>query len=461
MSGTGIEPSRLEEQVNRQAGQINQLEKENGQLKAINKKLREEVNLLKERLGLNSTNSSLPPSRDLYKQKRQERKKSGRKAGGQPGHAYHSYQPLAADEIIEVVQDKCSCGHQIEKEDRYRIEQKIEIPLIKPYVKEYRRFYGKCCYCKKQKLAPLPVGVSKDLLGDHVKALIAAFNGYQHNSKREVQTILKDVFNLPLSLGLISNTSKGVNKKLEASYKQLQEQVLESSYLHIDETGHCHKGQRAWGWIVTNKQTSVLKLHPSRGKKVLQELVGAYNGYVISDRYGGYNYFKANKRQICWSHLQRDFERFAHSLDTALAVKGKRLVYIASKVFTTVKAMTQNLISTSVFISRIEKYKKGVYDTLKSILALPGVEQAHRVARNLINSFDMMWRFVDQKDVEMTNNLAERQLRKFVIYRKKLLFTWSNWGMLFVERMLSLFLSSKLRGDNPFQLLLTAINPEA
>ena len=248
---------------------------------------------------------------------------------------------------------------------------------------------------------------------------------------------------------------------MEAGYKQLQEQVLESSYLHIDETGHHHKGQRAWGWIVTNKQTSVLKLHPSRGKKVLQELVGAYNGYVISDRYGGYNYFKVNKRQICWSHLQRDFERFAHSLDTALAVKGKRLVYIASKVFTTVKAMTQNLISTSVFISRIEKYKKGVYDTLKSILALPGVEQAHRVARNLINSFDMMWRFVDQKDVEMTNNLAERQLRKFVIYRKKLLFTWSNWGMLFVERMLSLFLSSKLRGDNPFQLLLTAINPEA
>ena len=125
------------------------------------------------------------------------------------------------------------------------------------------------------------------------------------------------------------------------------------------------------------------------------------------------------------------------------------------------KALAKKLISPSLFIRRIEKNKKALLATLKSILQLPGVVQAHRVARNLINSFDMMWRFVDQKNVEMTNNLAERQLRKFVIYRKKLLFTWSNWGMLFVERVLSLFLSAKLRGHNSFLLLLHAINSEA
>lgn len=44
-----------------------------------------EVKDLKERLGLNSTNSSLPPSRDLYKITKQK-SKSGRKQGAQPGH---------------------------------------------------------------------------------------------------------------------------------------------------------------------------------------------------------------------------------------------------------------------------------------------------------------------------------------------------------------------------------------
>jgi transposase len=204
MPGTREEISSMEEQVNRQAEQMNQLEKENGQLRSINKKLREEINLLKERLGLNSSNSSLRPSRDLYKQKREERKKSNRNPGGRAGHAFHCYQPMEADEIIEVISNKCSCGHELEKADSYIVEQKIEIPFIKPYVKEYRRWYSTCAHCKKRRLAPLPAGIEKDLLGNHTKAIISALNGHFQNSKREVQTILKDVFNLPISLGLIS-----------------------------------------------------------------------------------------------------------------------------------------------------------------------------------------------------------------------------------------------------------------
>ena len=341
--------SKQGEELIQLSEQVRLLAEENNELRRISNKLIEENNKLKERLGLNWKNSSLPPSRELYKQKRAEKKKSERNPEGQPGHPAYQYQFMQADELVEVVADRCSCGHKLEKDDEYIIEQKIEIPSIKPHVKAYRRWYSTCNHCKRKRLAPLPAGVEKDLLGKHTKAIISAMNGYFHNSKREVQTILKDVFNLPISLGLISNTTKRVNKRLEESYNKLQEQVLTSAYLHIDETGHRHKGQRGWAWIVTNKQTSVLKLSPSRGKKVLQELVGPYGGYVISDRYGGYNYFKAKNRQICWSHLQRDFERFAHSYHPTLAIKGKRLVSIAREVFAIIKAMAKKLISISLF----------------------------------------------------------------------------------------------------------------
>ncbi|WP_394330107.1 IS66 family transposase [Candidatus Amoebophilus asiaticus] len=47
------------------------------------------------------------------------------------------------------------------------------------------------------------------------------------------------------------------------------------------------------------------------------------------------------------------------------------------------------------------------------------------MVRRMVNSFNMIWRFAKDKSIEMANNLAERQLRKYVIYRKKLLFTWS------------------------------------
>jgi transposase len=182
-----------------------------------NSKLTQENNTLKEKLGLNSTNSSLPPSRDLYKIKGTNRTKSDKKPGGQPGHPGYSYELLPYDEVIDCLPEHCLCGHELEKMDKFIREQKIEIPPIKAYVKEYKRWYGYCSACSKKRVAPLPEGVQSDLLGPHAKAIITCLNGFYHNSKRDVQTIVRDIFNLDISLGLISHTAKRVNKQLAAS----------------------------------------------------------------------------------------------------------------------------------------------------------------------------------------------------------------------------------------------------
>jgi len=72
----------------------------------------------------------------------------------------------------------------------------------------------------------------------------------------------------------------------------------------------------------------------------------------------------------------------------------------------------------------------------------------------------MMWRFLrDPLNIPLTNNLAERQIRHFVVYRKRSLFTWSERGDRFLERILSLHLTWKQNDLNPFQqlsLLITA-----
>jgi transposase len=201
------------------------LVKENESLREINSKLVEEINRLKERLNLNSTNSSLPPSRDINRQRGKNRSKSGRKPGGQPGHKGHSYQAMEADKIINLFPSTCSCGEKVEIESSFTREQKIEIPTIKPYVTEYRRWYGKCSCCQKKMIAPLPEGVSRELLGDHAKTIICALNGFFHNSKRDVQEMLQSIFNLSISLGLIWNTARRVSKNLEEKYAYIQEEI--------------------------------------------------------------------------------------------------------------------------------------------------------------------------------------------------------------------------------------------
>ena len=402
---------------------------------------------------MNSTNSSLPPSRDLYRTKQKNRPKSNRNPGAQPGHKPQGYKLQTPDEVIDVLPDLCSCGHPLEKTGDFRIDQKIDIPPIKPYVTEYRLWRGICKTCGKKKTASLPAGVQPDLLGDHAKTIITALSGFFHNSKRDVRQILQDVFQLPISLGLVSTTEKRVSQSLASPYQELVDQMEDSSYLHMDETGHKCQGRKGWGWMFTNRSLSVLKLTFSRGKKVLESVLPAFEGWVISDRYGAYFYFEEEKRQICWSHLKRDFQRFAHSRNALLVYWGEMLGQIALDVFGLDKLLKAKMITGIVFQRRIRKLKKRMLYALKGILQVPNAPHAHRVAKNLLNSFDMMWRFVDVPEVELTNNLAERQIRKYVVYRKKSLFTWSERGNEFVERILSLFLTCRLQKENAFSKL--------
>jgi transposase len=190
---------------------------------------------------------------------------------------------------------------------------------------------------------------------------MCGLSGFFHNSKRDVQQILKDIFHLPISLGLVSNTEKRVRRNLKSSYEELV-----SAYLHIDKTGHKCQGKRGWGWMLTSRDVSVLKLASSRGKKVLQALLPSYEGKIISDRYGAYRYFDPNKRQICWSHLKRDFYRFAHSQNSELARAGANLDQIRRDVFALYGAFKNEKIDVLLFKRRIRKMKKRMLYPKKS-----------------------------------------------------------------------------------------------
>jgi hypothetical protein len=88
--------------------------------------------------------------------------------------------------------------------------------------------------------------------------------------------------------------------------------------------------------------------------------------------------------------------------------------------------------------------------TLKRILQVPHVPHAHRVSQNLVKCFDMMWRFVDHPCGEMTNNLAERQIRKLWFIVKNPYLPGLKGAMDLSRGTLSLFLTCGLKNQNPF-----------
>ncbi len=440
-------------------------------LQSENEALKKENSKLKDRLGLNSTNSSLPPSKDLYKVKDQTKPKSTRKIGAQPGHKGTNRKLHNPDEIIHCyTPNLCDCGGKIRMSRKPEVQQKVEIPPVRPHYTNYVLHKGKCSCCKKRYSGILPQGVNQDILGNNVKTIITTLTGFFKNSKSEVQKILRDIFNLDLSIGTVSNTEKRVSEKCKATYEGYCADIKNSTYLHCDETGASKMGKKYWAWSFSSSSISVLKLESSRGKKVLQKMLGDFIGTIISDRFSAYNFFQKNQRQICWSHLLRDFKRFASSANLKVAEIGSKLLQAGRFLFKILKDFKESIFKinkeppekieqlTSLSYSRLLKQgnvlRSFINNQLSKVLSLDEAKHASRVAKRILSCEKMMWKFLQNIFIiEPTNNFAERQIRNFVIYRKNSFFVWSDRGLEFIERMHSIFMTSNLRKENPFQNL--------
>lgn len=425
-------------------------------LETENKDLKKELIKLQDKLNINSSNSGLPSSRDIYRIEKRTKRKSVGKVGGQPGHEYKGYEYKTADEIIDLYPEEkvCDCGGSLSEEAGYRSHQKIEIPPIKPYVTEYRLHSSICSICHKNYRSKLK---TYKLLERNAESIITSLGGFFNNSKRDIQSILSQIFNLDISLGLISNSEARVSAKLQDKYNELLETAENSNYLHLDESSANNKGKLGWCWVAASQAVTVYKLGKSRARYALEEFLPEYEGNVITDRYAVYNVYDQSKRQICLAHLRRDFKRFAHSRYASLGIFGQSLLEIIDLVFTIHKYYKAGKIDKAYYLRRMRKIQKKILYYLKRVSQLEECEQARRVANNILKSFNMMWLFVSNSEIEPTNNFAERQIKHHVKYRKNSLFTWSSRGQRFIERTKSIFATAKLQGIKPFSQLYSLI----
>ncbi len=125
---------------------------------------------MKDKLNIDSSNSGLPTSREIYKKEKKDRKRSTRSPGGQPGHSGNKYKFKTPDRIHEVdtKEKTCTCGGCLDLES-YSAHQKIEIPPVKPEIDEYRLAQKRCKKCGKRYKARLD---NYKILGPNAESII-------------------------------------------------------------------------------------------------------------------------------------------------------------------------------------------------------------------------------------------------------------------------------------------------
>jgi transposase len=174
--------------------------------------------------------------------------------------------------------------------------------------------------------------------------MLAMCSGVYRLSRRTVEGLMSDFFNVDISLGSVSACEGTVSDAVAVSVAEARTYVESAPVVHADETGYRQshaegeRSRRAWLWTAVTPLVTVFLVHAKRSTAAAKELLGLFPGalvpdvgparcagagVLVSDRWSAYNFIDAARRQLCWAHLLRDFEWIAEFGAEAL---GKALV---------------------------------------------------------------------------------------------------------------------------------------
>ncbi|NEI25207.1 transposase, partial [Rhizobium leguminosarum] len=119
-----------------------------------------------------------------------------------------------------------------------------------------------------------------------------------------------------LDMGSVVNLEGEMTDALAPAVAGASAYVQAADKAHADETGWVEgrkegRGHRAWLWVAATARVVVFHIARNRSGKVAQALLGKdFLGILTTDRWSGYDWYDKGLRQLCWSHLTRDFQGF-------------------------------------------------------------------------------------------------------------------------------------------------------
>jgi transposase len=419
----------------------------------------------------NSTNSSKPPSSDGLAgepRPRGRRKKSRRKAGGQPGHR-GAHRPLVpaerVNEIRPVLPEKCQhCGHslsahleQVQTTGTVRRHQVTELPPMQARVIEYQCHRVVCPECGESTRAAVPEEAT-GYFGPQLAALIAYLTVVCRMPRRVVEALLAQVLGIEISLGSTQKCWEEASQAVAVPCQELEEQLKDEPVLNVDETGWRTNGDKRYLWAFVAARYVVYTVAPTRGSEVLIRLLGAvFRGILCSDRFSAYLKYHSGKAQFCWAHLKRTLLGIVELTKSSAVERFCRDALAQhARLFRLWHKFRGGRIVRAQLLLRSIPIQQRIF-----ALAERHLHSRHREVSNLATALfeynERLFTFLEKEGVEPTNNSAERALRTGVQWRKICFGNRSANGELATARLLTIAETCELQGLNVLAYLSAAI----
>ncbi|MFO8109912.1 MAG: IS66 family transposase [Thermoplasmata archaeon] len=386
----------------------------------------------------NEDGDTEPDQPELTTDDRPTTKKPGRKEG----HEGTTRPKPESDIILDVTECECPyCSSSLDEPERIEtrtiedISDKCSIEVT-----EFRIGYYSCDCCGEDVIANHPDCPDEGRFGNRVCVQTTLLKFEDRLPHRKVKNALERDYGLKVSIATVLDLTRRTADKLRSAYEKVLKMIRESDVLYVDETGMKVDGKQYWAWVFRNKDSILIVLRDSRGKGVLQEVLGdRFDGVMVCDGWRSYPSFTSNL-QRCWSHLLRE----AKDLDS---VEGKNLAEELQEMY---NELTDFVDREPPPHERKKKKEEATTAMNEMIEQEWDKEETAKLVTKIERGMDHWFTFVTEENVEPTNNKAERALREHVVIRKIIGTLRNEKGTYIHETVMSMLATWKERDRNPY-----------
>jgi transposase len=383
------------------------------------------ISLLANRLNLNSTNSSKPPSSDENR-KRRAKNKTGKKAGGQKGHVGTTLKKVDEPdkvELIKVDRSKLPAGRY--RQAGFVSRQVFDIDISR-VVTEYRAQILEDDNGKRF-VAAFPKGVTKAVqYGTGLKAHAVYMSQFQLVPYNRVQDYFADQLQIPISEGSLFNFNKEAFVFLADFENRVKNELAASDTAHADQTGINIAGKRHWLHCVSNNDWTAYYPHKKRGTDAMNDMgiLPKFKGILCHDHWKPYYKYDCT-HALCNAHHLRELTRAFEQDGQKWAQKLKNLLEMINRQVTDAggaldvqKSRKYRLRYRTILRQGEIECPQPIKPKIKGKRGRIKKSKSRNLLERLRDYEHDALRFMDNETVPFSNNLGENDIRMTKVQQK-------------------------------------------
>lgn len=328
---------------------------------------------------------------------------------------------------------------------------RIELPEIVPDVTRVVLLGGRCPCCRKRFHAEAPPGLEPGSpWGEKLRAAIVYLRMAHAVSIERLQGLARDLFGLAISEGAIVGILKDAREPVAETVAGVEAELLSGTCLASDETGVRVGKQTGWLWIFHHASSAVFRIALSRGKDVVAGFLGEHRpDFWLSDRLASQMGWAKKGQQVCLAHLIRDAQYAIDAGDEGFAPGLRKLFEDACAV-----GRRRQHLADVTLAGHARKLEK----RLDRLLALkPAGAAGKKLRQAILRCRQHLWVFLENRQIEPTNNGSERGLRPAATFRKVTNCFRSAWGAELYADIRSVLETARRRSIGPLRAIRIAL----